>query len=154
MNESQLLQFWLKDHPDAIHLANCFSVISQTWDDLIDRDKPVSGDQISQMMMMALVEIPQNPFYQQHYQQLQPMVEHCLMTWMDANTLEKTGNERDLQVSYIIRSVTTDLLIHLAGLVGGRLWRRKAALAIRQAVYRDNETFDAYQKEILSLRTD
>ena len=151
-NESELLSFWLKENPAAIELAQCWIAISQTWDDLYDGDKPVSKDQINSMMAMALIDIPKNPFFQQHCFELLPMVEHCLMTWLDANTLEATGDERDLQVSYIIRSTMTDLIIHMAGMVGGKLWRRKAALAIRKAIYHDNESFEDYQKEILAAR--
>lgn len=151
-NEDEILAFWLKENPDAIALAKAWISISQTWDDLYDGDKPVSKDQINTMMMLALLDIPQNRFFQCHCHELLPMVEHCLMTWLDANTLEASGDERDLQVSYIIRSTMTDLVIHLAGIVGGKLWRRRAALAIRQAVYRDNEPFENYMKEILASR--
>ncbi len=151
-NEQHLIRYWLKDNQDAIALANAYSSISQIWDDLYDGDKPVSKAQINTMMMQSLIEIPTNPFFIQHYNQLMPVVQHCLMTWLDANTLEEMGDERDLQVSYIIRSVTTDLIIHLAGLVGGSLWRRQAALAIRKAIYHDNEDFTTYRDEILSQR--
>ena len=150
--ERQLINYWLKDNADAIDLVNAYSSISQVWDDLHDRDKPVTRNQVNAMMMMALVEIPQNNFFRNHYLELMPVVQHCLMTWLDANTLEAVGDERDLQVSYIIRSVTTDLIIHVAGIVGGIAWRRQAGLAIRQAIYHDNEPFDAYQEEVMQQR--
>ena len=152
--EQQLIRYWLKDDPAAVDLANAYSQVSQVWDDLVDGDKPVSRDQVNGMMMQALVDIPKNRFFQLHYLDLMPMVQHCLMTWLDANTLEAQGNDRDLYVSYVIRSVTTDLIIHLAGLVGGTFWRRQAALAIRQAIYRDNEPFEEYRDEITAQRTE
>ncbi len=150
--ERQLISYWLKDNTAAIDLVNAYSSISQTWDDLHDGDKPVTKSQVNAMMMLALIDIPTNPFYQQHYLELMPVVQHVLMTWLDANTLEATGDERDLQVSYIIRSVTTDLMIHVAGIVGGTLWRRQAALAIRHAIYSDNEPFEEYHAEIMKQR--
>ena len=112
--ESDLIRYWLKDNAAAINLFNAYSRISQIWDDLYDGDKPVTKSKVNNMMMSALIEIPTNPFYQQHYQQLMPIVQHCLVTWLDANSMEVMGNERDLQVSYIIRSVTTELLVHMA----------------------------------------
>ena len=150
--ERQLISYWLKENQPAIDLVNAYSAISQVWDDLHDGDKPVTKSQVNQMMMLALIEIPTNPFYQQHYLELMPVVQHLLMTWLDANTLEAVGDERDLQVSYIIRSVTTDLIIHVAGIVGGVVWRRQAALAIRQAIYHDNEPFEEYYAEAMKLR--
>ena len=147
-----MVSHWLKDNREATDLINAYFSISQVWDDLIDGDQPVTKGQINLMMMQALVEIPTNPFFQRHFQELMPMVQHCLMTWLDANTLEQIGDERDLMVSYILRSVTTDLLIHVAGLVGGLAWRRQAALAIRKAIYHDNESFIEYFKEIMDLR--
>lgn len=150
--QTELLKYWLKENTDAIALANAFNRISQIWDDLHDKDNPVSPGQVDYMMMTAMVEIPKNHFYRMHYLELMPVVEHCLMTWMDANTLEEMGDARDLQVSYIIRSVTTDLMICIAGLVGGIHWRRQAALAIRRAIYHDNEPFEEYSREVLSNR--
>ncbi len=150
--ESKLLRHWLKDNPDAIELANDYLIVSQIWDDLHDQDKPVTTAKIDYMMQLALVEIPQNRFFQQHYLELMPMVQHSLLTWMDANALEANGDERDLQVAYIIRSVTTDLMIHMAGIIGGNLWRRQAAIAIRRAIYHDNESFETYHDEIMSQR--
>ena len=150
--ERELINYWLKENPDAIALSNAFSRISQIWDDLHDQDKSVSPATVDYMMMTALVEIPKNTFFRQHYFELMPIVEHCLMTWMDANTLEEVGDDRDLQVSYIIRSVTTDLMIALAGLIGGVQWRRQAALAIRREIYHDNESLEEYTEEIKSNR--
>lgn len=150
--ERELLNYWLKENKDAIALANAFSRVSQIWDDLHDQDHPVAPGMVDYMMMTALVEIPKNNFYRQYYLELMPVMEHCLMTWMDSNTLEEIGDDRDLQVSYIIRSVTTDLMITLAGLIGGIHWRRQAALAIRQAIYHDNESLEVYTEEIKSKR--
>ncbi|WP_062269494.1 hypothetical protein [Endozoicomonas arenosclerae] len=151
--QHELIRFWLDDDASAIDLAYKLISISQVWDDLIDRDKPVNNEAINRMMRFALVEIPKNQFYQTHIQSLHPVMEERLYTWLDANTLEEQGNCRDLRVSYIIRSVITDLIIHLAFLVGGFEWRQKAAVAIRQAVYRDNESFTEYVQELRGNNT-
>ena len=150
--ERELLNYWLKENQDAIDLANAFSRVSQIWDDLHDQDRDVSPGLVDYMMMTALVEIPENHFYLSHSYELKPIIKHLLMTWMDANTLEEVGDDRDLQVSYIIRSVTTDLIINLAGIIGGIHWRRQAALAIRREIYHDNESLKEYTEEILSKR--
>ncbi len=144
--EQGVLDYWLKD-AQAVALANLLIDISQVWDDLIDQDEAVNREAINRMMRFALVEIPKNTFYQAHFGTLHPVIEDRLYTWLDANALEAGGNKRDLQVSYIIRSVITDIIIHIAFLVGGFEHRQRAALAIRQFVYRDNESFSEYLAE-------
>ena len=146
--QQQLLTHWLRNDAGALNLAHMLIHISQSWDDLIDGDKPVSSDSINAMMRYALIDIPKNPFYQQHIASLHPIMEDRLYTWLDANTLETSNNTSDLRVSYIIRSVITDIVIHMTYLIGGFDWRQQAAVSIRQAVYRDNESFMEYQKEM------
>ena len=150
--ESELINYWLMENEHAIAMINDFNRLSQTWDDLYDRDKPVDPAEVNRMMLRALVTIPRNPFYQQNFHDLQPVVEHCLFNWMDSNWLEQFGDNRDLQVSYILRSATTDLLIHVAYLVGGPDWRLKAAADIRKMIYHDNENFIRYRREALEKR--
>lgn len=150
--EQQLVSHWLKEDTEAIELINQYFIVSQIWDDLHDKDKAVSNGKLDYMMQLALVEIPRNKFFQQHYLELMPIVQHCLMTWMDSNNLEESGDDTDLKVSYVLRSVTTDLLIHMAGIIGGSFWRSKAALSIRKEIYHDNEPFEQYRDEILSKR--
>lgn len=150
--EQRLIHQWLLGNAEAIDLINAFNHLSQIWDDLYDNDKFVNGWDVNRMMMQALITIPRNRFYREHFADLQPVIEHCLFNWLDANALEENGNTRDLQVSYILRSTTTDLLIHCAYLVGGPEWRLKVAADVRSRIYRDNESFTAYRKEIQETR--
>ena len=150
--QRNMIHHWLRGDSDAIDLVNIFINISQTWDDLYDGDRCVSQTSVNHMMVSALVHLPRNRFYRRHFPDLQPVIEHCLHNWLDANWLEADGNVRDLQVSYILRSVTTDLIIHVAYLVGGSAWRMQAANDIRTKIYRDNEPFTDYRREIMELR--
>lgn len=145
-SEYELLNYWFQGNPYAMNLASDLIAISQIWDDLIDRDNPVSAAEINQMMMKAIL-LPKNPFYRQHQNELLPILEDRLFTWLDANRLEQIGTARVLEVSYIIRSVITDIVIHIAYLIGGFEWRQQAAEAIRLAIYIDNEPFGVYLAE-------
>lgn len=149
VKEQELIRRWLQNDPYAIELVNTINAISQTWDDLYDRDQPVETWQINRMMMQALITIPRNPFYQRHFAELQPIIEHAIMTWMDSNQLEQSENPRDWYVSYVLRSVTTEILIHCCYLIGGVQWRLQAAEDIRKTIYRDNESYGDYQTEIM-----
>lgn len=150
--EKHLVTHWLCNDEHAIELIRMWFEVSQTWDDLIDKDQTtdVPDYSINRMMRLALCEIPKNRFFQYHCNELLPMVSHCVQTWMEATALERSpySNERDYAVSYIIRSVTTELLVFMAGLVGGASHRHQVAMDIRRAIYRDNESFEAYCQEI------
>ena len=150
--EKQLVNKWLLGNEAAISLINMWFEVSQIWDDLIDNDQVagVPDYSINRMMRLALVEIPKNRFFQYHCNELLPMVEHCIYTWMEANQLERSpdSNHTDYYVSYIIRSVTTELLVFVAGLVGGPAHRHQVAIDIRRAIYRDNEPFSEYVQEL------
>ena len=143
----QNLHRWLKGDRSAIELAKMFGEISQIWDDLVDGDKAVGVPEINFLMRLALIEIPKNLFYQQHFNSLHPVMEEKIYTWLDCNLIEDAGNYRQLQAAYILRSVVTDLVIHLAYLVGGFDWRQAMAFEIRDAIYSENESLQEYVQE-------
>lgn len=144
--DQSVLRDWFKDG-DAVALGEILADISQVWDDLIDRDVPVSNNAINTMMRYAMIDIPKNAFYQRHFASLHPVMEDRLYTWFDANLLEQTGGRRNLQVSYVLRSVITDILIHMAYLEGGFDHRQRMALLIRQRVFSDMEPMAEYIAE-------
>lgn len=144
--EQSVLRDWFKDE-SALALAEMLADISQIWDDLIDRDEPVTNSAINTMMRFALVDIPKNTFYQRHFARLHPVLEDRLYTWFDANLLESEGGQRNLQVSYVLRSVITDILIHMTYLEGGLAHRQIMALRIRQRIFADMESLDDYQQQ-------
>ena len=74
-------------------------------------------------------------------------MEEKIYTWLDCNLIEQKGNFRQLQAAYILRSVVTDLVIHLTFLVGGYEWRQQMAFEIRDAIYSENESLQRYLDE-------
>ena len=144
--EAEYLERWLKGDVDAILLVNDLASISQAWDDLIDNDGALGPDEINGMMMAAMM-LPRNPFYARHIADLLPVMEERMFAWMDANVLEASGEVEQLRISYIMRSVVTDIVVYIAGLVGGVGWRNQIAQEIRSVIYADNESFEDYCDE-------
>ena len=144
--DQSVLRDWFKDE-SAVALAEMLADISQIWDDLVDRDVTVTSSAINTMMRFALIDIPKNAFYQRHFPSLHPVLEDRLYTWLDANLLEREGGQTNLQVSYVLRSVITDILIHMTFLEGGLAHRQIMALKIRQRIFADMESLDEYQHE-------
>ncbi len=147
VTEQDHLHRWLCADAEAVALAELFGELSQLWDDLIDEDQPVSTAQREHLFRLSLVELPKNGFYQRYFYQLQPVLEDRLYTWLDCNRIERGGSDAQLQAAYILRSVVTDLVIHMAYLIGGYDWRQQVAFEVREYVYGGNESWPSYRRE-------
>lgn len=144
-NEPQFLDRVLLGHRPAVAFCQQLGAISQIWDDLVDGDKEVSSDEINAAFWRALVEVPANPFYQQHFTHLQPLIQAAITDWLDANELER-GSTHEQQVAWVLRDSVGAIVVHCAYLVGGYAHMREVSLEIRRALY--DESFDEY-KEVL-----
>lgn len=141
MTESELIRWALAGNEDAIEFFDLVSGISQTWDDLIDRDRDVSPDAINGMMWSALVDLPLNPFYARHFSRLSTLMQQTILDWQTANALE-TADVKDRRVAFILRDSLAGVLVHCAYLIGGYDWAAQVAPAVRRYIH--DEDFDAY----------
>ena len=66
----EFFEHFLLGNQAAVNFNLLFRDILHTWDDLIDRDKPVSGEAIHQAFRAALVLLPANPFYRDWLEKL------------------------------------------------------------------------------------
>jgi len=123
-----------KGYKPAIDLCNLFFHVCQVWDDLVDKDKDVTEEQVNNAFIIALIEIPSNPFYQQYFHYLKGVMFAGIIDWMDANDLEK-GDEHQKMVAYTLRDNFNNLLIHCAYLLGGKAWMHHIRKQLRLNVY-------------------
>jgi hypothetical protein len=135
MTESQLIRWALDGNEEAIAFVDAVSAISQTWDDLIDRDCDVSPEAINSMMWTALVELPNNPFYARHFGRLNTLVQQVIVDYLTA----------DKRVSFILRDSLAGLIVHCSLLIGGYDWANAVAPAVRRYIH--DEDFQAYAGE-------
>jgi hypothetical protein len=87
------LMEWIGD-ASAVNFILSFSDLCEVFDDLIDKDKPVTDDDIIRTLFTALVDIPMNPFFAHYRHQLVPVVITGINAWLDANKLER-GSDND-----------------------------------------------------------
>lgn len=118
--------------------------VCHLWDDLIDRDRDVSDGEIDVAMYHALVVLPKNPFYRQHFDALHPLFVNAVMNWHAATEFERAtdGDVRKLQLAFVMRSDYANLLIQAAYLIGGPVWAKRVTPEIR--LKWTEETFDDY----------
>lgn len=142
MVRDQFFEHVCRDEAAARDFLLAIHDIAHVWDDLIDKDKQLSDDQINDAFFKALVVIPNNPFYRQHFGALQPLVVTAILNWLTANKLEDAGSEDDKRIAFVTRSAYTDLITYVAMLVGGPGWAVQQGPEIRRFVHA--EGYEAY----------
>ena len=145
MSEHENLIYWLKGDMAAVAFCEAVFRVSQTYDDLIDRDMPVSEEQIHRVFWECLVEIPANPFYQRHQHFLRPLLQASIVDWRDSNELARGGDD-DQNIAFVLRDSVSSLAIHCAFLVGGREWMLSVSPAIRRAIF--DEDLSKYKLQV------
>ena len=135
------LTYWLKGNPHAVRFCEQFFYVCHLWDDLVDGDVPRETQHISDAFWMALVEIPANPFYVAHFNQLHPVIASVVSDWFTANKLE---DMKKYEISYSLRCSILSLIQHCALLIGGPTWVQKVGSQIR--LYGQQETLQEYKE--------
>lgn len=142
--QHELLRFWLQDNREAVAFCEDVFFVSQVLDDLVDRDKPVTGRDVERMAMMMFSVIPRNPFYIQHRDTLQSYLETALMYWIDGNRLETQG-EAGQRLAFVFRDIIGGVINKCALLIGGPEWWETISLDVHRRVTH-NEGFAAYSR--------
>ena len=142
IDEHQFLLEVLRGDEAAVNFCEVLFRISQIADDLYDKDKEVTRKEVEEVFWLALVQLPNHPFYQKHFSYLQPLIQAVYVDWMDANVMERSGNEQDKRASYILRDSVGCMAVHVAYLVGGFEWGKVVGAKIRRFIY--DEPFDQY----------
>ena len=122
-------------------LTTMFEVL-HFWDDLIDGDREVPAEEINRSMWNVLVTIPENLFFHQNFSQLMPLLKTAIWNWQAANVMERSGDDLDKRIAFILRSTYVDMVSMCAYIVGGRDWAHEVALEARRQT--SNEGWEAY----------
>ena len=80
---------WFGGNKDALNLFFMLVDLVQTWDDLVDKDREVSQQEVNNAFLVALVYIPSNPFYQTIREQITPMWMTVISAFEVANKFEQ-----------------------------------------------------------------
>lgn len=145
-NEREFLHYVLKDNAPAILFCESLFRVSQTLDDLIDRDKPVTNDAIYQAFWEALIDIPTNSFYRAYELTLRPLMAAALQDWKDSVTLERDDSHHNKTIAFVLRDQLTSLVVQCACLVGGFVWMQQVSKDIRLQFH--SETLGEYINEL------
>lgn len=144
LRDKKLLE-WTGDM-NAIWFIRQFGDICEVFDDLVDKDKPVTDADLARTLFVALTELPINPFFDAHKHRLVPIIVTGINAWLDANTLEK-GSPNDRVFSYVLRDWYAELVAYVIYLCRGRDYMRAVSMEVR-SFFTHHETLEQYREQL------
>jgi len=134
---------WLKGHLDACQfIEDCFQIF-HTVDDLVDKDHEVTTKDLIDRFQRALITVPRNPFYQQYFAILNPLMQQAITNWEIANAMEVSDQANSKEIAFILRSSYNDLITMCAEIIGGHAWAIHVGMESRY--HAAQEGFELYR---------
>lgn len=110
---------WFAGDQQALNLYHCFVDVAHTWDDLRDKDKPVSNYELDRAFYVALYSIPFNPVFIRYSSQLQPLLLTSIMGYRLANKYEDNKDEHGLEIAHTMRYAVAQVFTFLITMLNG-----------------------------------
>ena len=133
---------WLRGDHQALAFVLTVSQIAETWDDLIDRDQPITADAVNRAFSLALVELPVNQFYRTHEGMLYPLIATAINAWLDANALELSTERARREAAFHLRNFGHEITLMAIRLVGG--WEHLRSVSLEVRLYFAHEDFEGW----------
>lgn len=136
---------WFKGDQQVVDMFETIRVIAHTWDDLVDKDVEVTPEAVNQMMEMALVTLPLNPFFQANSSLLYPVLITSVVSYITSTKLERKGDDHSLELAHFLRYAIYMLPLMAMIIKGGtahgvEMLEKTASIMIR-------ERFEEFYKE-------
>ena len=136
-----LLDKWMQGNTAASQFIVDLFCLVHVWDDLIDQDHDLTEAQVNNAFIYALIEMPQNPFYAQNVNALNPVMMNAILSWQEANVLERSEAIQDKRIAFGLRASMLDIISFCALLVGGKDWARECGPDIKRLNVEDWDEF-------------
>jgi hypothetical protein len=94
---------WFGGNQEALFMVDLMIDIAQTWDDVVDKDKEVTENDINRAFSNALIYLPLNGFYRQIQYQIIPMWITVISSFETANKFERDKDEHGIELAYLLR---------------------------------------------------
>lgn len=107
-NRDSLKQFF-QGNNDAVKLCIHLEYCGVLADDLITKRKERTEKDILNAYWLFLVDIPENPFYREHYSRLHPFIEKALLAWL--HSIENN--------TFSVRDAIVNFFMECASIIGG-----------------------------------
>ena len=139
---------WFGGNQDALNMYQAFVDLAHVWDDLVDKDKPVSVEKINQAFLTCLVFLPANPFYRGIQDQILPMWLVVISAYETANFFEKNKDEHGVEIAHGLRYAVGNIIAYAIHVCVGMKKAKEVLPDMWKTIF--YERFDDYRKEHLN----
>ena len=138
---------WFGGNQDALNMYRMFIDMIHVWDDLIDKDKEVTQDDINRAFMIALAYLPSNPFFRSIQNDVIPMFVAMIHAYQTANNFEKSKDNHGIEIAHGLRYAAGHIIAYAVVVCVGN----EKAKDILPELWKDivNERFDDYRNEVI-----
>lgn len=147
VNEKRLS--WFGGNKDALNMYLMFIDLSHVWDDMVDKDKSLTEEQINNAFLICLVYLPANPFYQKIQRDIMPMWISVVSAFQTANGFEKAKDEHGIEIAHNLRYAAGHILAYAVHVcVGPEKSKEVLPELWKDIVF---ERYEDYRKEHLDV---
>ena len=115
----ELRQDWFCGNEEAIAFIAMFFDAVELWDDLIDKDVPISDDHINRAFTALMFGLPANDWFVFNRKYYLPLIMMAINAFHDANLLADSTDKRLRLLAFHIRNIGLEIHIATAFLLGG-----------------------------------
>jgi len=152
MNYSDIKLEWFGGNIDALEMCKALKVLLHTWDDIIDKDKPVSDELINNAFLICLVHLQINPFYIRIQPAIIPMWITIVSSYETANKFEKDKDPKGLEISHMLRYAAGEIVAYAIYVCVGAERAREILPDFWKAFA--SESYEDYRQEHLGDKND
>jgi hypothetical protein len=133
VRRARLLEIFQGDS-DAVSLIEDVIAVTEVWDDLVDGDREVTADDVTEAFTRALVDIPSNPHYLRHGAALRAVLLGAILGWLDSDAMrgDKVLGAEDVITAHVVRYQIVDVALVLLVRLFGLPYAREHSTEIRR----------------------
>lgn len=140
---------WFGGNQDALNVFRMFVDLSHLWDDLVDKDKEATEDEINNAFLICLVYLPANPFYRSIQEQVLPMWLTVVSAYQTANKFERDKDAHGIEIAHGLRYAAGNIVAYMVYVCVGPEKAKEFLPDMWKTVF--FERYDDYRKEHLDV---
>ena len=140
---------WFGGNEDALRMLHAFADLAHIWDDMVDKDKPVSADAINRAFLTCLVYLPANPFYRSIQNEILPMWLAVVSAYETANFFELHKDAHGIEIAHGLRYASGNIMAYAVYVCVGPEKAKEYLPEMWKTLF--HERFDDYRKEHLDV---
>ena len=140
---------WFGGNQDALNVYRMFVDLAHLWDDLVDKDKEATEDDINNAFLICLVYLPANPFYRSIQEQILPMWLTVVSAYQTANKFERDKDVHGIEIAHGLRYAAGNIVAYMVYVCVGPEKAKEFLPDMWKNIF--FERYDDYRKEHLDV---